>query len=197
MDHESFDLRNSSFQSATSTNASASSSKAVLAALRALQDKIRRLEAERTQAMDETAQLRHQLKNQEVETEHLKQKESLVAQRSLHEARNAYDRLLTEKTELEMRVAKMEDRNQDVRHQSESFQERIRLLEDEKHRGQLKIKDLESQQLQHEMQISTAQRKEQGIFPFLQQEAISTFPSQIWLSLLLVKVGVMKKKWSC
>jgi septal ring factor EnvC (AmiA/AmiB activator) len=47
---------------------SASSSKAVLAALRALQDKIRRLESERALALDENAQLRHQIKNQEIET---------------------------------------------------------------------------------------------------------------------------------
>lgn len=46
------------------SNTSASSSKAVLAALRALQDKIRRLEQERGAALDEAAQLRHQLQTQ-------------------------------------------------------------------------------------------------------------------------------------
>ena len=56
----------SSIISSASNGNASSSSKAVLAALRALQDKIRRLETERTQALDESSQLRLQLKNFEI-----------------------------------------------------------------------------------------------------------------------------------
>ena len=42
------------------------SSKAVLAALRALQDKIRRLESERAQALDENAELKQLIKQHEI-----------------------------------------------------------------------------------------------------------------------------------
>ena len=83
----------------------------MLAALRALQDKIRRLESERTQALNDTAQLRQQIKNQEVESDHIKQKEHLASQKNLLEVRTAYDRILTEKTEAEIRLSKLEDRN--------------------------------------------------------------------------------------
>lgn len=158
--------QNASFQSAlslsSSANASASSSKAVLAALRALQDKIRRLEMERTQALDETGQLRHQLKNQEIEMEHAKQKDSLSAQRSIQDARNAYERLLTEKTDLEIKVARLEDRNRDVRMQSDDMQEKIRGLEQERHELQGRVRDLDSKQLQFDLQMQASQRKEKG-----------------------------------
>lgn len=153
---------NSSFLSNASSNASASSSKAVLAALRALQDKIRRLEAERAQALDETSQLRHQLQSQEVEFEHAKQRDNMNSTKSLQDARSAYDRLLSEKTELEIRAARLEERNRDSRETAEELQSRIRSLEEEKYHGNQKLKDLESQHVHLEQQIEIAQRKEKG-----------------------------------
>jgi centrosomal protein CEP57 len=143
-------------------NSNSSSSKAVLAALRALQDKIRRLESERTQALDETVQLRHQLKNQEVEAEHAKQREQLQAQKSLHEVRGAYERLLTEKSELEVRLSKFEEKNRSAQESVEDLQTKIRILEDDKHNGTMKLKDIEHQRMQIEAQIKLAQQKEEG-----------------------------------
>jgi uncharacterized protein (UPF0335 family) len=90
----------------SSTSNQGSSSKAVLAALRALQDKIRRLEAEKQQSLDETKQLRLQLQNQEMEFEHLKQKDKLSLQKSISDARSSYENILTEKNELEIKLAK-------------------------------------------------------------------------------------------
>jgi chromosome segregation ATPase len=141
---------------------STSSSKAVLAALRALQDKIRRLEAERSQALDEAAQLRHQLKNQEVEAEHTKQREQLAAQKGLHEVRAAYERLLTDKSELEVRLSKFEEKNKVAQSHIDDLQAKIRVLEDEKHAGEMKLKDLDHQRAQTEAQIRLAQQKEEG-----------------------------------
>lgn len=143
-------------------NNASSSSKAVLAALRALQDKIRRLESERSQALDEATQLRHQLKNQEVEAEHAKQREQLTAQKSLHEVRAAYERLLTDKSELEVRLSKFEEKNKHAQIGVDELQAKIRILEDEKHAGNMKLKDLEHQRLQIENSIKMAQQKEEG-----------------------------------
>jgi chromosome segregation ATPase len=143
---------------------STSSSKAVLAALRALQDKIRRLEAERSQALDEAAQLRHQLKNQEVEAEHAKQREQLASQKGLHEVRAAYERLLTDKSELEVRLSKFEEKNKVAQGHIDDLQAKIRVLEDEKHAGEMKLKDLDHQRAQTEAQIRLAQQKEEGKF---------------------------------
>ena len=153
----------SAVSAASSSAASASSSKAVLAALRALQDKIRRLEVERTQAIDETTQLRHQLKNQEIEAEHIKQREMLNSQKSLQEARSAYDRLLGDKAELEVRLSKLEERNRHGQQTSDELQSKIKSLEDEKQNGLIKVKNLESQQSQLEAQIQHAQSKEKDL----------------------------------
>ena len=157
---------NRSFGSAASNtpggNGSASSSKAVLAALRALQDKIRRLESERAQALDETVQLRHQLKTQEIESDHVKQRDHLAAQKTLHEIRSAYERLLTEKTEVEIRLSKLEDRNRDEQQISEELRNKIVHIEGEKHDSLIGIKDLEGERLHLQGQIQHIQQKEKG-----------------------------------
>ena len=158
------DLLDKSYNSSNPYNGTSqtSSSKAVLAALRALQDKIRRLESERSQALDESAQLRHQLKNQEVEAEHARQREQLTAQKSLHDVRGAYERLLTDKSELEVRLSKFEEKNKQAQNHVDELQAKIRVLEDEKHAGTMKLKDLEHQRVQIETQIKSAQQKEEG-----------------------------------
>lgn len=159
------DLLDRSYNSTSyNGNNNTSSSKAVLAALRALQDKIRRLESERTQALDETVQLRHQLKNQEVEAEHAKQREQLQAQKNLQEVRGAYERLLTDKSELEVRLSKYEEKNKQAQNNVDDLQAKIRLLEDDKHNGTMKLKDIEHQRVQIETQIKLAQQKEEGAF---------------------------------
>lgn len=161
---------NKSFSSAISAATSASgggassSSKAVLAALRALQDKIRRLETERSHALDEASQLRLQLKNQEIEHEHAKQREQLAAQKSLQEARTSYDRLTGEKADLEARLHRVEEKNRSLTQASDELQGRIRHLEEEKHQNSLRLRDLESQQQVLEQQIRMAQQREKGCF---------------------------------
>lgn len=160
-------LMDKTYGSSSSANNAASSSKAVLAALRALQDKIRRLESERSQALDESTQLRHQLKNLEIEAEHTKQREQLSSQKNLQEVKSAYERLLNEKAELEIRLARIEEKNKIALSSADSLQTRIRTLEDEKHSSVLKIKELEHQHHQLEMQIKQAQQKEEGIIIIL------------------------------
>lgn len=147
--------------SANSINTS-SSSKAVLAALRALQDKIRRLETERSQALDESTQLRLQLKNQEIEYEHAKQREQLHSNKSLQEAKSANERLLHDKNELEMKLMKLEERNNQIGNSADELHMKIRLLEEEKHSGSLRIKELEHKQVNLEANITMSQQKEKG-----------------------------------
>eukprot|EP01038_Epipyxis_sp_PR26KG_P003991 gene3991-5715_t len=140
-----------------------SSSKAVLAALRALQDKIRRLEAERSQALDESSQLRHQLKNLEIDMDHEKQKENLIAQKNLQDSRNAYERLHADKSELELRLSKLEDKNKAAQRESDEMAKKIRSLEEEKHSNINKINELEHEQQRIENQIKHAQSREKDI----------------------------------
>ena len=163
------DDHNKTFTSALSgaTGASvnsSSSSKAVLAALRALQDKIRRLETERSQALDEVTQLRVQMKNQEIEYEHAKQREQLNSTKSIQEAKTANERLLHDKNELEMKLMRLEEKNHQYNSASEELHMKIRLLEEEKHSGTLRIKELEHKQSSLESQINMSQQKEKGEF---------------------------------
>jgi len=140
------------------------SSKAVLAALRALQDKIRRLESERSQALDECAQLRHQMKNQEIEAEHAKQRDQLLSQKTQQEARNAYERLIHDKTDLEQRLSKLDERNKANQVTSEELQIKLRALEEEKQNSLFRVRDLETQQQQLETRIQQAEQKEKGTY---------------------------------
>jgi len=179
------DLLDRSYNSTYNGSSNTSSSKAVLAALRALQDKIRRLESERTQALDETVQLRHQLKNQEVEADHAKQREQLQAQKSLQEVRSAYERLLTDKSELEVRLSKYEEKNKQAQGNVDDLQARIRILEDDKHAGTMKLKDLEHQKIQVETQIKLAQQKEEGTKLLLKHFERNDLSNSLFSSLIL------------
>ena len=140
----------------------AGSSKAVLAALRALQDKIRRLEIERSQALEEATQLRQQVKHLEVEIEHTKQREALANHKVMAEATATKERLYTEKAELEVKLARSEDRvKEQSKHISEleyrqrGVDDKLKVVEEEKTKGDARIKDLASQ-------LAQAAAKERG-----------------------------------
>lgn len=143
-------------------NASASNSKAVLAALRALQDKIRRLESERAQALDETVQLRHQIKNQQIESENLKHRETLASQKILHETRCACERLLTEKTEMEIRIAKLDDRNRDEQQNLTDLRSKMATFENDRRLSLLEINNMEGERSNLRSQLLHTQQKEKG-----------------------------------
>jgi len=134
-----------------------SSSAAVLAALRALQDKIRRLESERSAAIDESVQLRHQLKNLEIESDHVKQREILASQKTLQESRNAYDRLVNEKTDLEIRANKLEEKLQLSKSTIDELMSKVKSFEEEKQTSSLKVKELETTLQKVEERVQQAQ----------------------------------------
>ena len=132
------------FNDSMSSVPAASGSKAVLAALRALQDKIRRLESERNQVTSECQQLRIQLRELEIDTEHTKQKEILNVSKHTQESRVAYERLVTEKTELETRLLKVEERNAKFQATADEMQMKMRSLEDDRERATMNLRDAES-----------------------------------------------------
>ena len=98
----------------------------------------------------------------EIENDHAKQKESLASQKALQEAKAAYERLLSDKTELEVKLAKLEERNKSAQRETEDLQSKIRFLEDEKHSATTKLRDLEYSHQQLDLQIKSAQQKEKG-----------------------------------
>ena len=156
--------RSNNSRASSTGNASGSSSKAVLAALRALQDKIRRLESERAQALDETVQLRYRIKNQEIESEHLKQKDNLIAQKSLHEVRSAHERILTEKTETEIRLSKLEERYREEQQIAADLRSKLHSFDNEKLTSLQLIKNLEVERNLLQDQVQHLQQKENGNF---------------------------------
>lgn len=164
---------NKSYLSDTGS-APASSSKAVLAALRALQDKIRRLESERTSAIDETVQLRHQLKNLEIESEHIKQREILSSQKTLQDARTAYEKLLNDKNELELKINKVEEKNQLAKEAYEQLERKVKGLEDEKAEGMQRIQSIQHEQQLLQSQLQETLSKEKGMcYTYIYQYSLS------------------------
>lgn len=178
--------RNGGYSPALSTavtpmRSAATSSKAVLTALRALQDKISRLESEKTDALEESARLRLQIQNQDMTSERYKQRDNLTSQKNLHEVRTAYDRILSEKSETEIRLSKLDERNRAEEKIAIELRAKIRAVEDEKHTGLLTIKDLESERTQLQSQILHIHQKEKGqcilSIPFHRTNASKLLPT--------------------
>lgn len=159
---------NNSYSSAmsavgTPNASSASSSKAVLAALRALQDKIRRLETERSQALDESAQLRSQLKNQEIEAAHFRDKEKYASDKASQEARNNYEKLRQEKLDAETRLVRLEEKNKESERQQEELSRRIQELEEEKARALIRQNEIHSNATHLDSQLEQALHRENDL----------------------------------
>jgi DNA repair exonuclease SbcCD ATPase subunit len=155
-----------SFSSGTSGisgfNHSASSSKAVLAALRALQDKIRRLETERSSALDEAAQLRSQLKSQEIEAEHSKEKDILHSQKSLQEARMAYERVITEKEDLEKSLKMVRTQNDQTQAHVQELRESNKELEAMRSSAEQRLAEVEGHLAKFEAEVERSKHRESG-----------------------------------
>lgn len=160
--NESFNSSSTSATGVSGFNHSASSSKAVLAALRALQDKIRRLETERASALDEAAQLRSQLKSQEIESEHNKEKDILHNQKSLQEARLSYERVLTEKDDLEKNLKLIRSQNDQVQDQVQELREKNKQLEEMKSQAEQRLAEMETHISKFEGEMEKSQHREAG-----------------------------------
>jgi chromosome segregation ATPase len=160
--HVEENILDGTYGSLSGGGSASSSSKAVLAALRALQDKIRRLESERTQALDESAQLRHQLKNQEIEGEHGRQRESLSHHKAMQEVRTAYERVHADKSELELRLAGADEKFKRQAAEAADLQSRVRAAEQELHEALMKARDSDHVAHQQESNVKIAVQKQEG-----------------------------------
>jgi len=154
---------NSKHSDPDNPGSSSSSSKAVLSALRTLQDKIRRLETDRARALEEAEALRHRLAGHEVESEQTHARDEAISQRNIQDARSAYDRLLAEKSDLEVRIARAEDRKTDVRRAADEIDAQVHALRLEKEAALAAIQDSESQQRHLDLQLSNAHQREREI----------------------------------
>ncbi|CAM9429781.1 unnamed protein product [Ectocarpus fasciculatus] len=73
------------------------SSRAVLAALKGLQDKVRRLENERTQAVEEVKTFKGELMQRREDFKHAQELQNLTIQEENAASRLSYEKLLAEK----------------------------------------------------------------------------------------------------
>ncbi|GAB5029554.1 Hypothetical protein NocV09_00101690 [Nannochloropsis oceanica] len=86
------------------------SSTAVLSALRALQDKIKRLEKERADAIWEVGMLRQQLEGVQRRAEVERREDVLELQEQYSHVQGAYERLLSDKEAMESKLVRSEER---------------------------------------------------------------------------------------
>jgi chromosome segregation ATPase len=158
---------NSSNSTGIALQSTASSSKAVLAALRALQDKIRRLESEKAQALDDAAQIRTQLKSLEIENDHARERDALHSQKLLQDARMAYEKVLSEKTDMESRLHILDKQLEKANTELHATMSENKELEGSKRSGSEKVQQLENQIIEMELKLQDSLRKEQGSVPTL------------------------------
>jgi hypothetical protein len=130
---------------------SAQSSRAVLSTLRVMQEKIRRLESERDQALNECSNLRESVKAERVKRDYVSRDDALRAAENGGEIalRLAYERLLADKTSAELRIAKAAD-------QRASLEADLRALREEK-------ETVERARLTAERQLAESLRKAQDL----------------------------------
>ena len=162
MDLRLSDSRPSKSSSTILSSGGASSSKAVLAALKALQEKIRKLESERAQFTDEIAALKNQIKSQEIEAEHTRQRDNLANMKAIHELKTANERLDMEKQSLEKELAKLEAKNKERSKSEEAVLEKMSQLQEGNEALRLRCKELEATMKLAETQAGKSQQREKG-----------------------------------
>ena len=110
--------------------------------------------------MEETARLRQSYSSLQAETDQIRARDDAMAQRNIMEAKGSYDRLLAEKTDLEVRVQRAEERKTDIQRTHDELKDKIRAMLDEKHESLTKIKDMESHVNHLETQLTHLHKKE-------------------------------------
>jgi uncharacterized protein (UPF0335 family) len=151
----------SSVSGGAGSASSTTSSKAVLAALRALQDKIRRLESEKVQAQDEVEELKREISSQQVESNHMREKVQLDSERSLEEAKSAYNSLLNDKSDLEAQLAELVAQNKEASSDVTEMESKLAELVELKKEALAKESELDRRQREVEHQLSLSQLQEQ------------------------------------
>ncbi|GMH59021.1 hypothetical protein TrLO_g9708 [Triparma laevis f. longispina] len=99
-----------SYQSRTMPASSRGANKAVLESLRAMQDKVRKMEAARQASLQQVAELSEMSSRTLHENSGLREAEARVSTAAKNKQRILYERLVTEKGEVDVRVAKVVER---------------------------------------------------------------------------------------
>mmetsp|Transcript_38177 Transcript_38177/g.50296 ORF Transcript_38177/g.50296 Transcript_38177/m.50296 type:complete len:659 (-) Transcript_38177:43-2019(-) len=144
-------------------NTSTNTSKAVLSALRALQDKIRRLEGERAKAIDECSRLQERLQQVEVESNHLRQVDAISAQEKASAARLAYERLMAEKNQVDVRLAKAEEQKKALARDADAQRDRAHQAEVGHRTAESQVVSLETRVAELEAEVRDFQRREKDL----------------------------------
>lgn len=157
--------------SSMTVGTSQSGSKAVLAALRALQDKIRRLDSEKTSAIDECNQLKAQIKSMEIDHEHMKQRDALMNNQALLEAKGAYDSLNAAKAVQESDYTKLQEKHREQAVSYNKLKIQYETLEDEKLTLLSKCNSLEKQSSEQDSLLRQFQTKEKEMTTWIIEES--------------------------
>lgn len=129
---------------ATTQSSSASkSSTAILSALRALQEKIKRLEKERADAIVENAALRQQNNEVQRHSELQRRKEGLEFQEQCVHIQSAYESLLAEKEAMESKLASSEEKRRSLLQEANRLRARLAVEEDSRRIAEGRMRDME------------------------------------------------------
>jgi hypothetical protein len=121
----------------------AHSSKAVLSALRALQEKIRRLESERGDLLDECVGLKSQLRQQQFKHEQESSKLRLDYENIERSSRSFYESTALEKNELTRLVVRHEEEKKALEKEAQYIKENAQCGEEERRESSTRVKVLE------------------------------------------------------
>ena len=103
------------------------------------------------------------MKSHEIESDHARQRDALHAQKQIHEARAAHEKLVEEKRELEDRLRKLEERNIDSDQQLNGMTSQLIQLNETKAINDNRLKDLTMKFQSLENQLQLCQQRERGM----------------------------------
>eukprot|EP00937_MAST-01D_sp_MAST-1D-sp2_P004142 g4142.t1 len=122
---------------------SATGSKAVLSALRALQDKIRRMESERSGLVEHVAELKKELSSSSAAHERERSELRTRGERHSREASDAVSSAVEEKNHLNLLVVRAEEQKKALTRELQHVNEGARQAEDERRLAQSRVAALE------------------------------------------------------
>eukprot|EP00611_Tribonema_gayanum_P022316 TRINITY_DN4456_c0_g5_i1.p1 TRINITY_DN4456_c0_g5~~TRINITY_DN4456_c0_g5_i1.p1 ORF type:complete len:636 (+),score=211.78 TRINITY_DN4456_c0_g5_i1:211-2118(+) len=140
--------------------AGSSSSQAVLSALRSLQEKIRRLEADRDAALEEAADTRAQLSRQQAEHEQAQRLASAAAQERLTTQRLAFERLVADRAADDVKLSKAEEKKEALVREREAAHARAREAEAGRHAAEARAAAIKAQAAALQEELARAQEQQ-------------------------------------
>lgn len=106
--------------------------------------------------------MRSQLKSQEIESEHNKEKDILHNQKSLQEARLSYERVLAEKDDLEKNLKLIRNQNDQVQDHLQELRDKNKQLEEMKAGAEQRLAEMEKHISKFEEEVEKSKHREAG-----------------------------------